>query len=201
MYHADAGYNLLKCDITALTNSQQMSSAIVLLNFNLPRIVVEDNRDTELKQRLEEIKLFLLENFNTLPISYQLSASYWLQHRISEARYRWAGSFFARDLEAASISGSVFLKFNPVNFVHNTWELLDNANIYRSLTVNFLNSAWHFEKIISVILCCQLQVPIDHLFLIQNGLLRQRGGRGSTTRRIHVTLLPFGNAPPNLSQT
>ena len=198
MYHAEVGYNVLKCDATALPNSQQLSSAIVLLNFNLPKVEVEDNRDTQLKQRLKEIEVFLVKNFNSLSISYQLSASYWLVNRITEAKYRWAGSFFARDLAAASISGSVFLNFTPANFVQNTWELLDKANILRSLTVNFLNSAWHFDQLISVIVCCQAQLPIDHLFLIQHGLLRRRG-RG--TKRVHATLNPFATALSGFSDT
>jgi hypothetical protein len=197
MYHSDVGYNALKCDVTALPNNAQPSSAIVLLNFNLPKIEIEDNRDTQLKQRLKEIEVFLVKHFTNVKVSYQLSASYWLANRISGARYRWAGSFFARDLQAASISGAVFLDFDPVNFVQNTWKLLDKANIYRSLTVNFLNSAWHFEELISVIVCCQLQVPIDHTFLIQHGLLK--GRRNRSTKRIHITLNPFANALPNLS--
>ena len=197
MYHADAGYNVLKCDVTALPNSQQLSTAILILNFNLPKNVIEDNRNIELKQRLDEIKLYLLLNFGTLAISYQLSASYWLKNRISEDRYRWTGSFFARDLEAASISGSVFLNFDPTTFVQHTWEMLDNANILRSLTVNFLNSAWHFDQLISVILCCQVLVPINHPFLIQHGLL-SRTRRGRATRRTHITLNPFTNATLDL---
>ena len=190
MYHADAGINLLKCDVTALPNSQNLSQAIVLLNFNLPKNVVIDSRETQLANRLEEIKAFLLRNFAQQEVFFQLSASYWLKNQLSEDRYKWTGSFFARDLAAASISGSVFLNFDPANFVQSVWEQLEEANIYRSLTVNFLNSAWHFEELISAIVNCQFFVPVDHLFLIQHGLLRQRGRR---TKRTHVTLVPFGN--------
>ena len=195
MYHSNAGYNTLKCDITALPNSQELSRAIVLLNFNLPKTVI-DNRETELKDRLKQIEIFLMKHFKDYNVSYQLSASYWLKNQISEVKYRWVGSFFARDLQAASISGSVFLDFNSSNFVQNTWELLDNDNIVKSLTVNFLNSNWHFEELISVIVSCQLRVPVNHLFLIQHGLLQRRGRK---TKRTHITLNPFAIDLQNMS--
>jgi hypothetical protein len=197
MYHSNIGYNALKCDITALPNSQNWSSAILLLNFNLPKNVVTPATATEeLKNRLKEIELFLVQNFENLPISYQLSASYWLKNRITQDRYRWVGSFFARNLAAASISGSVFLDFNTQNFVQSVLQMLSNENIVQSLTVNFLNSAWHFDELISVIISCQLLLPVDHNFLIQHELLRQRGRR---TQRTHLTLIPFKTVSSNLS--
>ena len=176
MYHSDVGANTLKCDITALPNSQNLSQAIVLLNFNLPKDVVELNRDTELWQRLEEIKSFLIKQFGTaIQISYQVSASYWLKNKSSQDRYRWVGSFFAKNLEAASISGSIFLEFESGsgNFVQNVWEMLDSKNIINSLSANFLNSDWNFDELISVIISCQLLLPVNHTFLLQHGLLQR----------------------------
>ena len=201
MYHSDVGANTLKCDITALPNSQNLSQAIVLLNFNLPKDVVELNRDTELWQRLEEIKSFLIKQFGTaIQISYQVSASYWLKNKSSQDRYRWVGSFFAKNLEAASISGSIFLEFESGsgNFVQNVWEMLDSKNIINSLSANFLNSDWNFDELISVIISCQLLLPVNHTFLLQHGLLQRRGRR---SKRTHVTLNPFVTVASNMSQT
>ena len=171
MYHSNVGYNALKWDITALPNFQNLSNAIVLLNFNLPQNVVLENKNEELKTRLKEIEMFLTNNFESLEVSYQLSASYWLRNDKTGDRYRWVGSFFARNLEAASVSGSTFIEFDANNFVQNTSDMLTNDNIVRSLTTNFLNSAYHYDELISVRVSCQLLLPVDHKFLLQNDLL------------------------------
>ena len=179
MYHGDASFNRLKCDVTLLHNDQDSRNGILLLNFNLPEESVAD--PVELPQRLQEISTWLTGNFGSLPISYQLSASYWLRHQLRGDRERWVGSFFARESAAASLSGAIFLDFNPRTWVQSGVGFLAPHKIIQSLTVNFLDSAWHYEELISVIVQCQLLVPITHPFVVNNDL--QRLGRGRSRRR------------------
>jgi hypothetical protein len=193
MYHGAVGFDQLKCDSTVLQNSQDGTRVILLLNFNLPKAVVEE-REEELPRRLTEIKQFLTQNLPPpLQVYYQMSASYWLQHRISQDRQRWVGSFFARDTRAASLTGPIFLDFSPATFVEQGLESLRETNIDRSLTVNFLDSAWHFVDLISVIVNCQILVPVNHPFITQHGFLQQNTAR---RRRRHHTFFPFHAAGP-----
>lgn len=191
MYHAEAGFDRLKCDVTVLLNSQDNTSAILLMNFNLPNTTVVDNANRELPQRLEEIVAFLNVNLPQQQLHYQIAASYWLQHKHSGDRKRWVGSFFARDLAAASISGPIFLRFNSNNFVNNAQTMLNINAIRLALTANFQDSSWHFSELISAIVNFQCVLPIDHPFLLRHGLLTQRRRRRN---RRHVTLFPFAIA-------
>ena len=193
MHHAEVGFNQLKCDITLLPNSQDGTHSILLINFNLPKLVVED-RQTDLPQRLGQIVNFLTENFAAETIYYQISSSYWIQKRNTEDIRRWVGSFFAKNTEAASISGAAFLEFDPQTFVHLGLENLRGENIRAALTVNFLDSAWHFVDLISVVINCQLLVPVNHPFVLRHdlGSVRRRQRR----MRRHIVLFPFGPAAP-----
>lgn len=174
-----------------MQNSEDGRNVILLLNFNLPSEIVED-RQTELPHRLREIANFLDQNFGPADIYYQLSASYWLQHRVSQNRRRWVGSFFARDTSAASITGAIFLHFNKNTFVPQGLHSLALPNIVSSLTVNFADSAWHFAELIAVIVNCQLVVPVTHPFVVHHGLMSVQ--RRQRRARRHVTLFPFGPA-------
>ena len=184
------GYDRLKCDVTALSNDRDGRHVILLLNFNLPKSVLDD-REGELPRRLGEIVTFLTSNFENQPprtVFYQMSGTYWLRHRIDDRRYRWVGSFFAKDSAAASLTGPGFLEFLPDTFVPEGLKTLEPNNIYAAATVNFLDSGWHFEEYISVIVNFQFALSVDHVFLVRHGLLRQRGAKRN---RRHVTLFPF----------
>ena len=186
--HSGAGYDRLKCDATALSDERQGRRAILLLNFNLPKAVLDD-REGELPRRLQELVDFLKANFATgETLYYQMSGTYWLRHRLNGTRYRWVGSFFARDSAAASLTGPGFLEFAPDTFVTDSLQTLQPDNVYRAATVNFLDSAWHFEEYISVVVNFQCVLSVDHPFLLRHGLLQQRGAR---RKRRHVTLFPF----------
>ena len=188
--HSTVGYNRLKCDATALTDSRDGRDVILLLNFNLPKRVLDDG-EGELPRRLEEIVAFMTGNFGDQPpghLFYQMSGTYWLRHRANGTRYRWTGSFFAKDSAAATLTGPGFLEFDPRTFVRDGLLTLRPDNIYRAATVNFLESGWHFEEYISVVVNFQFVLSVDHVFLVRHGLLRQRGAR---RHRRHVTLFPF----------
>ena len=196
MYHAAIGFDTLKCDSTVIQNSQDGRNVILLLNFNLPRATVEE-RDVELPLRLTQIQNFWEKHFQSQEVYYQISASYWLQHNITGNRRRWVGSFFARESGAASLTGNVFLKFSPSTFVPQALESLLPDNVVQSLTVNFLDSAWHFAGFISVIVNSQILVPSDHRYILQHGFLQQTSGR---RHRRHRTFFPFGDAGPGAEE-
>ena len=191
MHHAEVGFDQLKCDITLLPNSQDGTRAILLINFNLPKLVVED-RQVELPHRLGQIVNFLTEHFATETIYYQISSSYWIQKRDTGDIRRWVGSFFAKNTAAASISGAAFLEFHPGTFVQQGLDNLRGENIHSALTVNFLDSAWHFVDLISIVVNCQLVVPVNHPFVTRHdlGSVRRRQRR----MRRHIVLFPFGPA-------
>ena len=193
MNHAEVGFDQLKCDITLLPNSQDGTRSILLINFNLPKVVVED-RQTELPQRLGQIVNFLRDNFASETIYYQLSSSYWIQKRNTEDIRRWVGSFFAKNTAAASISGAAFIEFNPRTFVREGLDNLRGEHIRSVLTVNFLDSAWHFVDLISVVVNCQLVVPADHPFITRHELGSVR--RHQRRMRRHIVLFPFGPDAP-----
>jgi hypothetical protein len=189
MNHAEVGFDQLKCDITLLPNSQDGTRSILLLNFNLPKVVVED-RQVELPQRLGQIVNFLRDNFASETIYYQLSSSYWIQKRNTEDIRRWVGSFFAKNTAAASISGATFIEFDPRTFVREGLDNLRGEHIRSVLTINFLDSAWHFVDLISVVVNCQLVVPVNHPFITRHELGSVR--RHQRRVRRHIVLFPFG---------
>lgn len=193
MNHTGVGFDQLKCDITLLPNSQDGTRVILLINFNLPKLVVED-RQVELPHRLEQIANFLTAHFAAETIYYQISSSYWIQKRNTEDIRRWVGSFFAKDTGAASISGAQFLIFNPRTFVTEGLDNLRGEHIRSVLTVNFLDSAWHFVDLISVVINCQLVVPINHPFVTRHDLGSVR--RHQRRMRRHIVLFPFGPVAP-----
>lgn len=197
MNHAAIGFETLKCDSTVIQNSQDGRNVILLLNFNLPSATVEE-REVELPLRLTQIKNFWEKHFHpALEVYYQMSASYWLQHRTSGDQKRWVGSFFAKESQAASLTGPAFLKFTPSTFVRQGLDSLLPGNVENSLTVNFLDSSWHFAGLISVIVNSQILAPINHPYILKHGFLQQTSQR--RTRR-HRTFFPFGDAVPVAGQ-
>ena len=196
MYHSGVGFDTLKCDSTVIQNSQDGRNVILLLNFNLPRATVQE-REVELPLRLTQIQLFWEKHFQSTEVYYQMSASYWLQHNTSGDQRRWVGSFFARESQAASITGPVFLKFSPSTFVRQGLDSLLPSNVDQSLTVNFLDSSWHFVGLISVIVNSQILLPVDHPYIRKHGFLQQTSQRRN---RRHRTFFPFGNAVPGAEE-
>ena len=69
--HSVVGYDRLKCDVTALTDSRDGRDVILLLNFNLPKRVLDDG-EGELPRRLEEIVAFVTGNFGDQPPGHLL---------------------------------------------------------------------------------------------------------------------------------
>jgi hypothetical protein len=196
MNHTTAGFDTLKCDSTVLQNSRDGRNVILLLNFNLPRATVEE-REEDLPLRLTQIQQFWEKHFQSQEVYYQMSASYWLQHRTNGDLKRWVGSFFARESRAASLTGNTFLKFSPSTFVQQGLDSLLPHNVEQSLTVNFLDSSWHFVGLISVIVNSQILVPVNHPFILQHGFLQQTSQRRN---RRHRTFFPFSNVVPLAQQ-
>ena len=121
--HSTVGYDRLKCDATALTDSRDGRDVILLLNFNLPKRVLDDG-EGELPRRLEEIVAFVTGNFGDQPpghLFYQMSGTYWLRHRTN-----------------GTLTGPGFFKFDRQNFVQDGLQTLQPDNIYRAAAIIFL---------------------------------------------------------------
>ena len=63
MYHAEVGFNQLKCDATVLLNTQDNRNAILLMNFNIPSSLLDENQTAPLNTTLEEIVQFISKKF------------------------------------------------------------------------------------------------------------------------------------------
>ena len=218
MNHAQAGFDILKCDVTTILDSYDGTEVILLLNFNLPKYTVvqevdshQDALDTPsplLPTCLQQVQDFLQRHFSSFiggdtsdssdphnTIYYHMSASYWLQHRHTLDRRRWVGSFFPKESARASLTGgSIYSQFDPSTFVSTGLATLKPQSIRQSLTVNFFDSNWQFQTLISAIVTCQLRLPAKHAFIKDYELLHQTHQR---RKRRHITLFPFSTVEPS----
>ena len=105
----------LKVDITTISLDQP-GFYLLLLNFNIPRSIVEENLPLSLEQVLIDVAKFLHHHFFPLPLYYQVTASYNLLNRETGDTRLFTGSFAPGSANTSSLSGDIFKTFRRDTF-------------------------------------------------------------------------------------
>ena len=183
-----SGVQQLKLDVTTL--SLENNTVPVVLNFNIPVSVVEENIPQPFDEVLNNIAECIKNNFDGgAEVLFQVTASYYLVHVETEDRRLWTGSFYPGGNHSASLSGVIFQAFNnSPSFVQRIKEFSLPQNIAAYLKWGGEESKWTFDSLASIITSVQVQLPPDHEFLRANDLLINRARH----QRRHITkFYPF----------
>jgi len=178
------GHQTLKVDATALffPEKDRENKFLVIFNVNVPERIVND--DNEYPLVLERIRDLLIAEFqvdnNVGPIYYQITATYYLVHKISGASRVWTGSFFPKGNSPAQLAP--FRQFDPANFVNHVLQNTTPESIEAKLNWTEQDSNWQFDSLASVIINAQTNVLVSHSVLTRRNLIAH-GGR----RRLHQT--------------
>jgi len=175
----------IKVDITSVDATD--GSYLLLLNFNLPKTVVEDNVPVSKVQVLNDIVTYLEKHFSNLNIYYQVTASYNLTNKETGDKRLFTGSFCPSSANQASLSGPVFVTYSRDNFSVQVQSFTTEENILNCLQWpsgggGDDNSDWEFSDLVSVIINCQVLVQSSHLFLKEQSLLVSRNKRHGRRR-------------------
>ena len=146
-----ASRSVLKVDSTCLKISEEF--CLIIYNINIPQLYLDDRG--ELSNVLDRIKQLLMQDFATLSVLYQISASYILKHSESGETRTWTGSFFARNNTLGVVAN--FQQFNAQNFVIQSLNQL--VNVEEKLRSNGLDTKWKFDQLLSIIYNVQCKVP------------------------------------------
>ena len=175
---------LFKLDVTTL-DAGEHEMYMLMLNFNIPRSVVEEDQPFTLEEALGDVVLFLDREFSPEPIYYQVTASYYLRHRQSGDERLFTGSFCPKAAHATSLSGPVFRLFEGDTFSRDVRRYTTPQNILDCLDwPEDDESDWSFLSLTSVILNCQVKLSWHNQYIRRKNLLSARGNRHG---RRHVT--------------
>ena len=171
----------IKVDITTVDAGD--GSHLLLLNFNLPKTVVEDNVPVSQEQVLSDIVAYLDARFSDLLICYQVTASYSLIHRRTGDTRLFTGSFLPSSANLASLSGPLFTTYSSDTFSAQVQSFTTYENILNCLQwPREEDSEWQFLDLVSVIVNCQVLVKSTHRFLYEESLLVSRNRRHGRRR-------------------
>ena len=177
----------IKVDITALNPEENQCP--VILNFNIPSSVVEDNVPQSFDYVLDNIATYVGHHFLHDAVLFQLTASYYLVNTKTGDTRLWTGSFFPAGNHSASLSGPFFQAFrSPQSFVERIKEFSLPQNIVTCLKWGGEDSDWTFDSIASIIASVQVKLSQDNVFIGNNELLNNRRGHN---RRIVTKFFPF----------
>ena len=166
----------LKVDATAL-RKDHTNGYLIIYNINVPADIIHDNN--EKRDVLIRIRDLLMTDFRHDLIHYQITAAYYLVHRVTGEQRIWVGSFFPGGNGPAVIRD--FQLFNANTFVGQAFE--DTENCEDDLTWRGVNTAWVFDSLISVIFNCQVDVRTNHSALYKRNLY----SNNARHLRAHVT--------------
>ena len=183
---ASASNQVFKLDVTTL-DAGERGKYLVMLNFNLPKSMVEDDEPHSLEQGLSDVANLLDQEFFPEPVYYQVTASYNLRHRHTGDERLFTGSFMPKSSQMSSLSGPIFRLFQKPTFYREVREFTTPENILSCLEwPEDDDSDWSFLSLSSVILNCQVKVSWYNQFIVRRDLLNTRGGRHG---RRHITFI------------
>lgn len=174
----------LRVDCTALFNSARQNY-LIIININYSFLIVSD---AELfRQALAKTSVYIVDMFGrSFPIHYQVNASYYLRHLETNDIRLFTGSFFLSGNRHASLSGPLFLNFDPASFIDSVLEVANIDRAKDTLTWTDSTSNWTFDSLHSVIISFQIARSKDHPFLHMHNLIAPRHSR---RRRRHVVFI------------
>ena len=185
-----SGVQQLKVDITTLDLSDPKYCTLVL-NFNVPASIVENNVPHTYNQVLENIAQFIEQHFNTTSVIFQVTASYYLVHSQTADSRLWTGSFNPANNQSSTLSGNIFESYQSAQYFIQTIEQSSvPQHITNCLQWDSEDSDWNFDSLASIIICVQIKIVPTHDFITNNGLDVNRNGRGRQ-RSILTKIYPF----------
>ena len=174
--HGHAGRHVLKVDCTSLTiekSDEEDDQFMIIYNVNIPAEIV--NNDIERQAVLERVKNLLVHDFRGENVVYQICAAYYLKHIDTNEEIVWSGSFFAKNNNPSRLLG--FQVFDATEFVDICYDATENVD--EKLRNNNFDTKWQYDRLISVIVNIQAEVPADH-YIIRNRNLRFNARRHFT---------------------
>ena len=170
---------LLKVDATALRKDNR-EGYLIIYNINVPADIIHDN--VERQDVLVRIRDLLVNDFQHDIVYYQITAAYYLAHRVTGELRPWLGSFFPGGNGPAIIRD--FQRFNANTFVRSAFE--DTQNCEDALTWRGVDTAWIFDSLISVIFNCQVDALSNHRILYQRHLFVNNARRLRSNVRFNI---------------
>lgn len=171
----------LKVNATALRLQEEQNAYILIYNVNIPVGVFGQ---PNVIQRIVDL---LEEDFAGGQAYYQISATYYLQNRVTGQERFWAGSFFPQGNARGAVANSVFLP-------------LERDSLMRDLSVNNpedavdffefenLETAWELSRLESIVVNVNARVRRGHRALARRGLVDVVERRGRRRRNIEFLL-------------
>ena len=184
-----SGVQQLKVDITTL-ELEDPQYCTLILNFNIPASIVENNVPLTYNEVLENISQYIQNNFNTNNVLFQVTAAYYLVHSKTSDNRLWTGSFNPANNQSSTLSGHFFESFNSAQtFIQTIQQSSAPQHIANCLKWDGDESDWNFESLASIIVCVQIKVLSSNDFITNNNL-DNYGGRGRK-RCIITKIYPF----------
>ena len=181
-----ASDQVFKLDVTTLDTGEH-EQYMLMLNFNVPKSILEDDQPLPLEQVLIDVADLLDQEFYPEPVYFQVTASYNLRHRHTGDERLFTGSFCPKTSQISSLSGPVFRHFQKATFSQEVRQFTTPENILSCLEwPEDDDSDWSFLSLSSVILNCQVKVNWHNQYIMRKDLLNNRGRRHG---RRHVTLV------------
>jgi hypothetical protein len=170
----------LKVNATALRVEDQPGHFVLIYNVNVP---IGDFGDPTVARRVADL---LEQDFAGAAAFYQLTATYFLQNRVTGEEKHWSGSFFAAGNARGATASPAFLP-------------LDRQTLERDLRgrpedvldwfeVEGLETAWELSRLTSVVVNVNAKVRRGHPALGRRGLLDVVARRNRRRRAVEFVL-------------
>lgn len=176
---------MAKVDLTALPTKER-GEYICVLNFTIP--LEETLEVNTLEANLVRVQNFLARHFGDKRVFYSLNASFRLTNAKNQDTRVFTGSFYPNAQANMSLSGPLFLLYQPVTFLQHLRPLMTVAHA-RNVLMSVVNDEtdWQFDSVVSFIVSVQLNLTNESVFIRHYDLGSARPQR----RRRQVTLFNF----------
>jgi len=176
---------MAKVDFTALA-TRERGEYICVLNFAIP--LEETLNVNSLEANLTRVSNFLARHFGDKRAFYSLNASFKIVNTKNQDVRTFTGSFYPNALTSMSLSGPLFLLFQPATFLQHLRPLMTVEHA-RNVLLPVVNDEtdWQFDSVVSFIVSVQLSLTNENAFMRHYDLGSVRQGR----KRRQVTLYNF----------
>ena len=165
----------LKADIYVV-DAEQGARALAIVNFNIPQTVVSGPRYEAVLGEAADFVDRNLQPDQGEAVSFQVSATYYLQNGVTGEERVWTGSFNYSAADFALLSGPDFLPYQRDYFVGRVLACTTDAeHVASCLQWTDKETDWTFVQVCSVIVSCQALLARHNEFFDRHDLLQ--GGR------------------------
>lgn len=174
----------LKADIYVV-DAERGARALAIVNFNIPQNIVSGPRyETVLGEAADFVDRNLQPDQGNETVSFQVSATYYLQNGVTGEERVWTGSFNYSESDFALLSGPDFLPYTRDYFVRTVLTCTADAeHVASCLLWTDKETDWTFSQVCSVIVSCQVLLGRHNEFFDRHNLLQ--GGRHRRATLFH----------------